>query len=132
MLILWPLVTTAQVEDRITYTIDSYHNRGCIGGIGTCPGTTIVGSTEKTTASVAKVGQNKLQLSLDKEGFSSKEWEELFGSKTFPVDESSRVDAELIRSLAIDPRFNTIKKGLYPVAVFEDKAIVVFELIERK
>jgi hypothetical protein len=133
MLMLLSLVTSAQTENRITYTVDSYHNRDCRGGTGSCPENKIVSSTEKTTASVAKVEKNKLQLSLDKAGFKAKEWEELLGSKTFPVDDDSiKVDGDLLRLLAIDPKFNSIKKGLYPVAIIEDKATIVFELVERK
>ncbi|WP_396177685.1 hypothetical protein [Flavobacterium sp.] len=132
MLMLVPLVATAQSENRITYTVDSYHNRGCLGGTGTCPETKIESSTEKTTAFVAKTGKSNLQLSLEKAGFTAKDWEELLDTKTFLIDdESVKVDRELLRLLAIDPKFNSIKRGLYPVTFLEDKAIVVFELIER-
>ena len=54
MLMLVSFVSIAQSENRITYTVDSYHNRSCLGGTGTCPEIEIESSTEKTTASVAK------------------------------------------------------------------------------
>lgn len=129
---LLSLVTSAQTENRIIYTVDSYHNRDCRGGTGTCSETKMVSSTEKTTASIAKAEKNKVQLSLDKAGFSSKDWEELVGSKTFPInDENIKVDIELLRLLAIDPEFNTIKQGVYRVTVLEDKALIIFELVEQ-
>ena len=79
-----------------------------------------------------KPKKNKLQLNLDKKGFSSKEWDELLSTKIFPIDDdSTTIDGELLRLLAIDPKFNTIKKGLYPVAIIENKATIVFELVER-
>lgn len=132
MLLLLPLVSNAQSENRITYTIDSYHNRDCRGGTGACSEIKIANSTEKTTASVVKIGKNKLQLSLDKIGFSSKDWEELVSIKTFPIDDDRiEVDGELLRFLTIDPKFNGIKKGLYPVTFLGDKAIVILELVER-
>lgn len=131
MLLLLPMLTIAQTENRMRYTIDSYHNRSCLGGLGTCPKNKIIGSDEKTTASVAKTEKNILQLSLDKIGFTAQEWEELAGKKIFPIDESIKVDDELLRFLSIDIKFNTIKQGLYPVVVLEDKAIVVLELVTR-
>lgn len=132
MLMLLPLLTAAQTEDKTTYIVDIGHNRDCLGGLGTCRGTVLTTSIEKTTASVAKAEKNKLQMSLDKAGFAAKEWEELVETKTFPVDdESIRIDAKLIQILAIDPKFYIIKQGLYPVTVLKDKAIVVFELVER-
>ena len=132
MLMLLPLVTNAQTENRIIYAVDSYHNRDCRGGTGTCSETKMVSSTEKTTASIAKAEKNKVQLSLDKAGFSSKEWEELLGTKIFPIDDQDvKVDTELLRLLAIDPNYNTIKQGLYHVTVLEDKALIVFELVDR-
>lgn len=128
---LLPLVTIAQTENRTAYIVDIGHNRNCIGGSGPCREAVLTTSKEKTTAFVTKTEKNKLQLSLDKAGFTSKDWEELLGTETFPVDESIRIDGELLRFLAIDSKLTAIKQGLYPVVVLEDKALIVFELVER-
>lgn len=131
MLMLLPMLTIAQTENITTYANADVRGKQCSGGISFCPTAIITSSTEKTTASVEKTEKYKIQLSLYKIGFATKEWKELAVTKTFPVEESIKVDDELLRFLSIDIKFNTIKQGRYPVAVLEDKAIVVLELVER-
>lgn len=126
-----PLTTFSQTEGKITYIIDANHLKDCRGGAGRCIGSKFEASLEKTTASVAKTYKNKLLMSLDKVGFSAREWKELLETKTFPIDnESTLVDGELLRILEIDPKFNKIKRAVYPVLVIDNKAIIVLELAE--
>lgn len=131
MLMLLPMLTTAQTEFITTYANADVRGKQCSGGISFCPTAILTSSKKKTTASVAKTEKHKIQLSLDKIGFAAKEWKELTVTKTFPVEESINVEDELLRFLSIDIKFNTIKQGLYPVVVLEDKAIVILELVTR-
>ena len=128
---LLPIATFAQTESKIIYIIDTNHLKDCRGGTGRCIGSVIEVSLEKTTASIARIDQNMLQMRLDRTGFSGKEWEELLETKTFSVDdESTTVDGELLRILEIDQKFNTIKRAVYPVLIIENKAIIILELVE--
>lgn len=128
---LLPIATFAQSESKITYIVDANHLKDCRGGTGRCIGSEIEVSLEKTTASIARIDQNRIQLRLDRTGFSREEWEELLETKTFPVDdESTTVDGELLRILEIHPKFNTIKRAVYPVLVIENKAIIILELVK--
>ncbi|MFV0305078.1 MAG: hypothetical protein ACK5IC_06335, partial [Moheibacter sp.] len=112
----------------------SYHNRNCIGGNGFCSGSVVTGSTEKTTASVQKIATNLLQVTLEKAGFSSKQWEELTATKTFPVDNGTNVtlDNELLTTLGINERYNTLKPKNYPVVINRETVVFVLELETQK
>jgi hypothetical protein len=128
---LLPIAIFAQSESKTTYIIDANHLKDCRGGTGRCIGTDFELSLEKTTASIARIDQNRLQMRLDRTGFSGKEWEELLETKTFSVDdESTKVNSELLRILEIDQKLNTIKRAVYPVLVFENKAIITLQLVE--
>jgi hypothetical protein len=128
---LLPIAAAAQSESKITYIVDANHFKDCRGGTGRCIGTEFELSLEKTTASIARIDQNRLQMRLDRTGFSGKEWEELLETKTFSVDdESTTVDGELLRILEIDQKFNKIKRAVYPVLIIENKAIIILELVK--
>ena len=131
ILMLLPILSIAQTESKTTYIIDNYHNRSCLGGLGTCRESELTVSKEKTTASVSKISEDKLQVILDKAGFTTKEWEELLTNKNFPIDVNITIDEELLMSIAIETKYKTIKANNYKVVVEKDRAIFILELIER-
>jgi hypothetical protein len=87
----------------------------------------------KTTASLTKIAKNQLEVTLDKTGFSAKEWEEMLIHKVFSIDYESNItiDAELLRNLDMETKYNTIKPNNYSVTVKENQAKFILELIER-
>lgn len=133
MLSVLPLLSIAQTESKITYLVDIGHNNNCRGGFGICRESEIIGSKEKTTASVTKISDNQLEVKLEKTGFTSKEWEEMLINKIFPIDDDSNItiDKELLRSLAFETKYNTIKPKNYSVTVKNENAIFILELVER-
>ncbi len=132
MLMLLPMLTIAQTQNKIIYVIDNYHNRTCVGGNGFCSGSEITGSTERTTASIISLEKNKIQVTLDKAGFTAKEWEEIATSKNFSVDDNTiKMNVSLAKKLNLISKTNIIKPNKYNVSIESDKAIFILELIQR-
>ncbi len=133
MLMLLPLLTIAQTEGKIIYIEDANHLKDCKGGTGRCLGSVFEQSNERTTAAVTKISKNQLEVTLDKTGFSAKEWEEMLTNKVFPIDDDSNItiDGELLRTLAIETKYNTIKAKNYSVTLKSENAIFILELVER-
>lgn len=131
LLLVMPTITIAQTQEKtVSINTESYHNRNCIGGTGVCSESTIAISNEKTTATAQKAGQNTMQITLEKQGFTTKEWEELVATKNFPVDKDSavKIDEKLLKELSIDTKYNTIKPSRYLVTFKDDKAYFTLEL----
>lgn len=132
MLILLPMFTIAQTENKTTYIVNIGHNNNCRGGFGICRESEIIGSKETTTTSVSKISENQLEVTLEKTSFTSKEWEEMLTNKVFPIDDDSiTIDEELLRTLKIEAKYNTIKPNNYSVIVKNEKAIFTLELLGR-
>lgn len=132
-LFLFSILTFSQNDYKKVYIIDNYHNRDCLGGTGFCSENMITLSNEKSNSSIIFLN-NKIQVTIEKNGFSEKEWEELVTTKIFPVDEDSavKIDEKLLKELSIDTKYNTIKPNKYPVTFKDDNAYFILELIPQK
>lgn len=129
LLFVMPYITIAQTS--VFTEAESYHNRNCLGGTGFCSGATIIGSNEKTTASVQKMSSSSLQVTLDKSGFTAKEWEDIVTTKIFPIDSetSVKIEAKTLEQLGINPIYTVIKPNNYTVTINRDTAVFVLELV---
>ena len=114
------------------YANFSGHNRDCKGGLGICgqPDKPINESHEKTTTLISKTADSKLKITLEKSGFSTKEWDALLLTKLFPVDIGSNIKID--RDLLIKLHFNTVANKIvekdYPVLFERDSATFEIEL----
>ncbi|WP_432672488.1 hypothetical protein [Flavobacterium sp. SM2513] len=129
------ITTTGSAQNSITeiYVDLDGHNRSCFGGTGMCNpdrDQPIKESHEKTNTLISKTTDNKLKITLEKLGFTTKEWNELQLTKVFPVDIGSniKIDSDLLRKLRFDPDANTIVEKDYPVKFERDTATFEIEL----
>lgn len=128
------LTTMGSAQNSITeiYANFSGHNRDCKGGLGMCgePDKPIKESHEKTTTLISKTADNKLKITLEKSGFSTKEWDALLLTKVFPFDIGSniKIDNDLLLKLRFNPDANKIVEKDYAVTFERDTATFEIEL----
>ena len=123
---------SAQNSITEIYANFSGHNRDCKGGLGMCgePDKPIKESHEKTTTLISKTADNKLKITLEKSGFSTKEWDALLITKLFPVDKGSsiKIDSDLLIKFHFNTDANKIVEKDYPVISERDSATFEIEL----
>ncbi len=121
---------SAQIRNTEIYINDSYQDRLCPGGTGFCPKTVIKENKDKTAAIIRKTADNKLKITLERSGFSTKEWDELLLTKLFPVDIGSniKIDSDLLIKLHFNTDANKIVEKDYPVIFERDSATFEIEL----
>jgi hypothetical protein len=129
-LLLVTAMGSAQIRNTEIYINDSYQDRLCPGGTGFCPKTVIKENKDKTAAIIAKTADNKLKITLEKSGFSTKEWDALLITKLFPVDKGSniKIDSDLLLKLHFNTDANKIVEKDYPVIFERDSATFEIEL----
>lgn len=121
---------SAQISSTQIYINDSYQDRLCPGGTGFCPKTIIKENNEKTSATITRTDDNKLKITLEKSGFSIKEWTDFQAAKIFTIDKGAtiKIDGDLLMKLRCTPDANTIVEKDYPVTFERDKAVFEIEL----
>ena len=140
-LIALPLLSIAQTELKINADI---RGRNCSGGLGLCSVSTTIevqktNQEYKTTA--FKVDETTVQLQFNKTLLSEEEQKSLLNttlkkitsSQTieFVQEEDLIIDSQTLVFLGIVPKYNTIKKGNYPLAITNDTITVTLKLWEH-
>jgi hypothetical protein len=140
-LIVLPLLSIAQTELKINAEI---RGRSCNGGLGLCS----VSSTlemQKTNQEIKtkalKINDTTIVLAFDKALLSEQEQKSLFNSTLskitttekidFIQEDDLTIDIQTLLLLGIDPKYNTLKKGNYPLIIANDTIKVTLKLWEQ-
>ena len=141
MLIALPLLSIAQTELKIDADI---RGRNCSGGLGLCSVSTTT-ETQKTNqeskTTATKLDETTLQLQFNKMLLSEQEQKSLLNATlnkittteniNFIQEEDLTIDIQTLLLLGIDSKYNTIKKGKYPLVITNDTIKVTLKLWEQ-
>ncbi len=140
-LLAFPSFSIAQTELKINADI---RGRNCNGGLGLCS----VSSTSETKAdnqefktTAYKLDESTLVLEFNKTMLSEDEQKSLLNTTISKIDSSHIpefiqeeeviVDSEMLLLLGIAPKYNTIKKGNYPLLITDNAIKVTLKLWEQ-
>jgi hypothetical protein len=141
MLITLPLLSIAQTELKVS--TDS-RGRSCAGGLGLCRISTSLemqknNQESKTTA--LKLNDSTIQLVFAKSLLSEQELISLCNktldkilltdSIYFIQEDDFIIDSQLLQMLNIDSKLNIVKKGSYPIELFDDNIKVTLPLSKQ-
>jgi hypothetical protein len=136
-LLLVSYISIAQTQVSVSADI---RGRSCGGGLGICSNTAI--SENKNSGVFAqKLSAKTILFSIDK-SFLSKENEKSIAGKEFSkITNSEKInftqevdvffDRQTMVKLGFDPKYYTIKKGIYPIIIDTDKVLITFTLSEK-
>ena len=141
MLIALPLLSIAQTERTITADI---RGRNCSGGLGLCSVSTSV-ELEKTNQEYKtlafKLDESTVELQFNKTLLSEEEQKSLLNTTLMKITASQNIefvqeedlviDNETLLFLGIAPKYNTIKKGNYPLEITDHTIKVKLKLWEQ-
>jgi len=140
-LLALPLLSIAQTELKINADI---RGRNCSGGLGLCSVTTTteIQKTNQDYKTIAfKLDETTLVLEFNKMLLSEAEQKSLLNttltklnsSQTieFIQEEDVVIDAPTLQLLGIASKYNTIKKGNYPMVISDITIKVTFKLWEQ-
>jgi hypothetical protein len=116
--------------------------RECKGGVGLC---TIETSTNKNSDIekfyLLKISETELQLTIKTNALTIEDQKFLFGKEIktiteiekfyFNQDYDFELNSETIKLLELTYKNPTIKKGIYPIKLMNDKAIVVLKIFSK-
>ena len=116
--------------------------RECKGGVGLC---TIETNTNKNTTTekfyLLKISETELQLTIKTEVLTIEEQKFLFGKEIKTISEIEKFyfnqdyDFELspqtIKLLNLISKNTTIKSGLYPIKLVDNRAIIILKLYNK-
>lgn len=134
--VLLPMFIVAQNEPKtevaeVYVTGGGNHNRSCIGGTGRCTGDIITQSEKPSNVIVRKLSENQIEISIHKNDFSEKEFENVLQDMTFVIDENTRIAPSILRELKIDSNFGFIAIGSYDMRLEDDWFDIVLRLSEK-
>lgn len=139
-LIALPLLSIAQTELKINAEI---RGRSCNGGLGLCSvsSTLEMQKTNQEKTKALKINDTTVVFSFDKMSLSEQEQKSLFNSTLskitatekidFIQEEDLTIDIQTLLLLGIDPKYNTLKKGNYPLIILNDTIKVTLKLWEQ-
>ena len=140
-LIVLPLLCIAQTELKINAEI---RGRSCNGGLGLCSVSTtseLQKTNQEIKAKAVKINDTTVVLAFDKTLLSEQEQKSLFNSTFnkitttetiyFIQEEDLTIDSQTLQLLGIDPKYNTLKKGKYPLAITPDAIKITLQLWEQ-
>lgn len=140
IIILFCAVINAQnTENKLEIDI---RGRECKGGVGLC---TIETNTEKTSNTekfyLLKISETELQLTIKTDALTVEEQKFLFGKEIKTISEIEKfyfnqdydfeLNIETIKLLHINLEKPTIKKGIYPIKLSDNKAIIILKLFNK-
>lgn len=116
--------------------------RECKGGVGLC---TIENSTNKNPDTekfyLLKISENELQLTIKTEALTIDEQKFLFGKEIKTISEIEKfyfnqdydfeLNLETIKLLNLISKNPTIKSGLYPIKLVDNRAIIILKLFSK-
>lgn len=140
ILILFCAIINAQ-NDTNNLEID-IRGRECKGGVGLC---TIETSTNKNTSTekfyLLKISETELQLTIKTDALTIEDQKFLFGKEIktiseiekfyFTQDYDFELNPETINLLKITSKNPTIKSGIYPIKLVENRAIILLKLFSK-
>jgi hypothetical protein len=138
-MLLLSYFSIAQIQSKINISAD-IRGRSCGGGLGLCSANAI---SEKTnsTVSAQKIGDTTVLFIIDKAGLSVENQKSLVGKELYKVLPTEKIDFKqetnvlfdnkTLVNLGFDPRYATIKTGIYPMIIEKDKILVTFTLSEK-
>lgn len=137
LLLLLPFFTIAQIQLRIVVDI---RGRICNGGMGLCSSNKLLQNSLATTF-IHKSEVNTLIMTFDKQTLTKQEEISIAGKEfnqivsfekiSFIQNTDLVVDLETLKSLNLNPLYNIIKKGNYPMSSINEKVMVTFKLSEQ-
>jgi hypothetical protein len=140
ILILFCAVLNAQnIESKLEIDI---RGRECKGGVGLC---TIETSTNKNTNTekfyLLKISETELQLTIKTDALTIEDQKFLFGKEIktisdiekfyFNQDYDFELSDETINLLKLTINNPTIKSGLYPIKLVDNRAIILLKLFSK-
>lgn len=140
ILILFCAIINAQnTENNLEIDI---RGRECKGGVGLC---TIETSTNKNTSTekfyLLKISETELQLTIKTDALTIEDQKFLFGKEIktisdieklyFNQDYDFELNYETINLLKLTTKNPTIKSGLYPIKLVDNKAIILLKLFSK-
>lgn len=140
ILILFCAILNAQnIESKLEIDI---RGRECKGGVGLC---TIETSTNKNTNTekfyLLKISETELQLTIKTDALTIEDQKFLFGKEIktisdiekfyFNQDYDFELSDETINLLKLTINNPTIKSGLYPIKLVDNRAIILLKLFSK-
>jgi hypothetical protein len=140
ILILFCSIINAQnIENKLEIDI---RGRECKGGVGLC---TIETSTNKNQYTekfyLLKISETELQLTIKTEALTIDEQKFLFGKEIKTISEIEKfffnqdydfeLNSETINLLNLNSKKPTIKSGLYPIKLIDNKAVIILKLFSK-
>ena len=140
ILILFCSIINAQnIENKLEIDI---RGRECKGGVGLC---TIETSTNKNQDTekfyLLKISETELQLTIKTEVLTIDEQKFLFGKEIKTISEIEKfffnqdydfeLNSETINLLNLNSKKPTIKSGLYPIKLIDNKAVIILKLFSK-
>lgn len=140
ILILFCSIINAQnIENKLEIDI---RGRECKGGVGLC---TIETSTNKNQDTekfyLLKISETELQLTIKTEALTIDEQKFLFGKEIKTISEIEKfffnqdydfeLNSETINLLNLNSKNPTIKSGLYPIKLIDNKAVIILKLFSK-
>lgn len=140
-LLALPLLSIAQTELKINA---DFRGRNCSGGLGLCRVST-TSETQKTNqenkTTAFKLDETTVILEFNKTLLSEEDQKSLLNttlkqitaaqSIEFIQEEDVFIDLEILKILGIAPKYNTIRKGNYPLIITTDTIKVTLKLWEQ-
>jgi len=140
-LIVLPLLSIAQTELKINAEI---RGRSCNGGLGLCRISTnleMQKTNQEIKTSALKINDTTVVLVFDNTLLSEQEQKSLLNttlskitaSQTidFVQEDDVTIDPQSLLLLGIEPKYNTIKKGKYPLLVTNETIKITLKLWEQ-
>jgi hypothetical protein len=140
ILVLFCTVLNAQnTENKLEIDI---RGRECKGGVGLC---TIETSTNKNSSTekfyLLKISETELQLTIKTDALTIEDQKFLFGKEIktisdiekfyFTQDYDFELNSDTINLLKITSKNPTIKSGIYPIKLVENRAIILLKLFSK-
>lgn len=140
LFILFSTITNAQnSENKLEIDI---RGRECKGGVGLC---TIESSTNTNPISekfyLLKISETELQLTIKTEALTIEDQKFLFGKEIktiteiekfyFNQDYDFELNPDTIKLLNLSSKNPTIKNGLYPIKLIDNRAIIILKLFSK-
>jgi hypothetical protein len=140
ILILYSAFINAQnTENKLDIDI---RGRECKGGVGLC---TIETSRNKNTSTekfyLLKISETELQLTIKTDILTIEDQKFLFGKEIKTISEIEKfyfnqdydfeLNPETIKLLNLISKNPTIKSGLYPIKLIDNRAIIILKLFSK-
>lgn len=137
--LLLPSIFFAQNAVKVAADI---RGRDCNGGSGLCSFEQSIGKNNSATNVVLKkISDKTIAMIIDRESLSKETQISITGKSFSEISEKEHseftqekdisLDDGVLRNLEIDPKYNLIKEGKYPILLEEEKVVVILPLTSQ-